>query len=125
MRTIILLTLATFSMSAQTFRKDGDLILPKPQIQKIADSLRKHEKCEPAKQKLLRIIREQDLSLIRVLDSLEVLRQERDNLYEEGLKLQFDAGQLNEANKWYRNRWLWMGIGAAFGGWMVNYVKSN
>lgn len=90
MRKLIIIALFSAGCNAQTFTPTGDLILPKQQVQKIADTLRKHEKCEPAKRELMAIIRKQDINLTNALDILTVLRSERDNLFEESLKLHVD-----------------------------------
>ena len=115
------------SCNAQTkpqFTKQGDLILPKEQIRKIADTLRKHELCEPAKQALRKIVRNQSTSFSHTLDSLETLRNQREELHKLDVANSFKLGKVEgEKRTFLENRWLWFGIGCVTSGWVINQIR--
>ena len=124
---LIITLLSALPISAQIapkFTESGDLILPKEQIIPIADSLKKHEKCELVKKQLKSIIDELSSNMIKTLDSLDVIRQERDNLYEEGLKLQYDLGKQEAKQGFWNSKWFWMIIGGIGGGYLVKELND-
>ena len=126
--TILLLSL---SATAQTYTSTGDLILPRAQINIIANDLKllpyvmqDNDSLRASVIELGTMLQDAERDFEKMRLSLETVTQERENALSEAWTLEADNRVLIATQKkWYNSRWIPFIAGCVGGGYLVSRFK--